>query len=355
MDFSLSSDQADLQDLAARLLGDRCTHEHLKEVAAGGDGFDGDLWREMAALGLVGIALPEAVGGGGLGFLDACVVLEQVGRSVAPVPALAVMGLAGPLLAHVGADDHLDGVASGERIVSVALHEAVGDVRSPATIVDGGRLTGTKVCAPFGTVADAFVVSAADGLYLVAASADGVTTSLEQTTTGMPDAMVELRGAPGERLGGPEELDWLLEVGHAAQSVMMAGVCAATLELTAGYAKGRVQFERPIATFQAVSQRAADARIDTEAVRLTAWQAAARIDDGEDASEAAATAKFWAAEGGQRVVHAAAHLHGGVGVDRDYPLHRYFLWAKQLELFLGGATPSLLDLGALLADRPVDA
>ena len=124
--------------------------------------------------------------------------------------------------------------------------------------------------------------------------------------------------------------------------------------MTAEYTKTREQFDRPIATFQAVGQRAADAYIDTEAVRLTALAGgvAARARACPPPSEVA-IAKFWAAEGGQRVVHAAQHLHGGMGVDRDYPLHRYFLWAKQLELTLGGATPQLLKLGAILAAEPV--
>jgi alkylation response protein AidB-like acyl-CoA dehydrogenase len=131
------------------------------------------------------------------------------------------------------------------------------------------------------------------------------------------------------------------------------GVCAEAVRLTAEYTKTREQFGRPIATFQAVGQRAADAFIDTEAVRLTAWQAVWRLSAGLPAEEQVAVAKFWTAEGGQRVVHAAQHLHGGMGVDRDYPLHRYFLWAKQLELGLGGGTRSLLDLGARIAEEPV--
>jgi alkylation response protein AidB-like acyl-CoA dehydrogenase len=134
---------------------------------------------------------------------------------------------------------------------------------------------------------------------------------------------------------------------------MMAGLCDAAVRLTADYAKERVQFERPIATFQAVGQRVADARIDAEGVRLTAWQAAWRLDAGLPAAEQVAAAKYWAAEGGQRVVHAAQHVHGGVGVDRDYPLHRYFLTAKQLELDLGGAAVSLVRLGRILAETPV--
>ena len=111
----------------------------------------------------------------------------------------------------------------------------------------------------------------------------------------------------------------------------------------------RFKFERAIATFQAVSQRAADAYIDTEAIRLTAWQATWRLAHDLRAAEQVATAKFWAAEGGQRALHAAQHIHGGVGVDRNYPLHRYFLAGKQLELSLGSATPQLLRLGRLIA------
>jgi alkylation response protein AidB-like acyl-CoA dehydrogenase len=135
--------------------------------------------------------------------------------------------------------------------------------------------------------------------------------------------------------------------------VQEAGACAAALDLTAEYTKTRVQFEKPIATFQAVGQRAADAYVDTEAIRLTAWQAASRLSAGLPAASEVAVAKYWAAEGGQRVVHAAAHLHGGVGVDRDYPLHRYFLLTRHIELTLGGANESLRRLGALLAAEPV--
>jgi 3-oxocholest-4-en-26-oyl-CoA dehydrogenase beta subunit len=135
--------------------------------------------------------------------------------------------------------------------------------------------------------------------------------------------------------------------------MMSAGVCEIAVRMTADYTKTREQFDRPIAMFQAVSQRAADAYIDAQAVGLTAWQAAWRLDDGLPASGEVAVAKFWAAEGGQRVVHAAQHLPGGIGVDRDYPLHRYFLWAKHLELTLGVATAQLLRLGSLLASDAV--
>jgi len=356
MDFSFSSDQADLRDLTTRVLTDRCTPDHLREVAFGDDstGVDLELWRELAQLGVVGIGLPESAGGGGLGFAEVAIVLEEVGRAVAPVPALPVMAMAGPFLAE-HAPDRLDGLASGDRIVTVALHDLLGPVDSPSLTASDGTLTGVKTNVPFGTVADAFLVSAVDGLYLVEADAPGVTVERQDAADDIPDALVSFDAAPGTRLAGPEALGPLLDRGRTGQAMLLSGVSARAVELTADYVKEREQFDRKIATFQAVAQRAADARIDSEAITLTAWQAAMRINDGLPAAEHAASAKFWAAEGGQRVVHAATHLHGGVGVDRDYPLHRYYLWTKKQELFLGGATESLVNLGALLADTPADA
>ncbi len=161
--------------------------------------------------------------------------------------------------------------------------------------------------------------------------------------SGQREARLELNGATvaaGDVLGDPhsgaEIVNSLVERATAATCVVAAGVCQQALEMTAICTKTREQFDRPIASFQAVGQRAADAYIDAEAVRLTAWQAAWRLDAGLPASAEVAVDKFWAADGGQRVVHAAQHLHGGIGVDRDYPLHRYFQWAKHLELTLGG-------------------
>jgi alkylation response protein AidB-like acyl-CoA dehydrogenase len=144
-------------------------------------------------------------------------------------------------------------------------------------------------------------------------------------------------------------LNWIRERATSALCSLALGVCEEALRLTADYTKTRKQFGQPLATFQAVGQRQADAYVDTEGVRLTAWQAAWRISADLPASEAVAVAKYWAATAGQRVVHSAAHLHGGIGVDRDYPLHRYFLYAKQIELSLGGSSYQLRSLGKMLA------
>jgi len=353
MDFSFTSDQQDLRELAAKILSDATTLERTKAVVTEQDGFDRDLWRALAEAGLVGISMPESVGGAGLGFLETCIVLEEVGRTAAPIPALAVMGLAAPALAEFGATDALEGVASGERIVTAALTEAVGDAYAPSTSSTGGKLTGEKVCVPAGLDAKAIVVSAIDGIYLVDPSAAGVTVQRQDTMLGAPTARLVLSGAEATKLAGPEGLTWLLERAQTALAVTMSGAASTALDLTATYVKEREQFGRAIATFQAVSQRTADTYIRKEAIKLTAWQAAWRLDAGIPAAEQVDAAKYWAAQGGQDVLLAAHHLHGGVGVDRDYPLYRYFLLAKQLELDLGSETPTLVHLGALIAETPV--
>jgi alkylation response protein AidB-like acyl-CoA dehydrogenase len=162
-----------------------------------------------------------------------------------------------------------------------------------------------------------------------------------------------VRLAAGDVLAGPaggrEALDWILQHAHAAQSAYAVGVCQAALDLTAEYTRTRKQFDQPIAMFQAVAHRAANAYVDLQAMRLTALQAAWRLAEGLPAAAEVALAKFFAAEAGQRVVAACQHLHGGIGVDKEYPLHRTYLHAKELELALGGATQQLLRIGRLLA------
>jgi 3-oxocholest-4-en-26-oyl-CoA dehydrogenase beta subunit len=373
MDFDFSEEQQDLQNLAKQILEGELSNERLKEIDAGGDRFDRDLWGKLAAAGLLGVAIPEAQGGLGYGFLEAALVLEQVGRTVAPVPYLATVVLGALPVAQFGSDEQKDalltGVVSGETILTAALVEFGGDPLAPTTTAtregDGWVLDGVKDCVPAGLVADRVVVPASteDGrvvFALVEPSAAGVTRERQDTTNFDPEARFTLRGvrvADADVLAsgadGAAALQWIVERATAAQCAVAIGVCEEAVHMTAEYTKTREQFDRVIATFQAVGQRAADAYIDTEAVRLTAWQAVWRLSEDLPATAEVAVAKFWAAEGGQRVVHAAQHLHGGMGVDKDYPLHRYFLLAKKLELTLGGATPQLLKLGAILAAEPV--
>jgi alkylation response protein AidB-like acyl-CoA dehydrogenase len=387
MDFTYSEEQEAVRELARRIFDEQSTHERLKEIelAAADEGpIDRDLWRALADAGLLGIHLPEAYGGAGLDFVAACLVIEAAGRTAAYVPVVETMMYAAAPIAQFGLPEQrqawLPRVSSGDLILTAAMAELATDVvlpggTAPATTAtaqpDGSWvLHGTKACVPAAFVADAILVpasrQAADGapsgigVFIVDAGADGVVMSRQNTTSGRPEAILELDGvtvAADRQLGGPDAdgaaiITTITELATAALCVLEAGACATALALTGEYTKTRVQFERPIATFQAVGQRAADAYVDTEAIRLTAWQAASRLAAGLPASSEVAVAKFWAAEGGQRVVHAAAHLHGGVGVDRDYPLHRFFLLTRHIELTLGGANESLRRLGRILAAEP---
>jgi alkylation response protein AidB-like acyl-CoA dehydrogenase len=177
---------------------------------------------------------------------------------------------------------------------------------------------------------------------------------------GDSEAWLELTGVPladdrvlGEVGEGVAVIEWLLARGTVGLCAAQLGVAERALELTAEYARTRVQFDRPIGSFQAVAQRLADAYIDVEAIRLTLWQAAWRLSAGLPCDTEVATAKFWAADGGHRVAHTAVHIHGGVGIDLDHPLHRYFVAAKRNEFTLGGATAQLRRIGAVLAAVPV--
>jgi alkylation response protein AidB-like acyl-CoA dehydrogenase len=372
MDFAFSEEHQAVGDLARQILTDQVTQERLKEVEAGHDGIDRRTWAELGKANLLGVALPEEVGGSGLGFLAAAILLFEVGRSVAPVPVLPSIVMGALPIAEWGSDDQkarlLPGAIAGDTVLTAALVEDRSDPTHPTTTAtssgDGWVLDGVKICVPAAQSADHVLAPATkpDGaiaVFIVPTATPGVTIVPEDTTSHQPEARLELQGAQvstADELGeGSEVLTWIEERTTAAICAMTAGVCEQAVLMTAEYTKTREQFDKVIATFQAVGQRAADAYIDAEAVRLTAWQAAWRLHAGHPAAAEVAVAKFWAADGGQRVVHAAQHLHGGVGVDRDYPLHRYFLWAKQLELTLGGATSQLLSLGALIAAESTTA
>ncbi|HYA69064.1 MAG TPA: acyl-CoA dehydrogenase family protein [Acidimicrobiales bacterium] len=373
MDFAFSEEQEAVRELAARILSDLSTHERLKEVEATEGRIDAKLWGELADAGLLGISLPESAGGTGLGFGATCVVAEEVGRNAAAVPYVATTVLGAMAIARFGSELQisrwLPEVVAGRSFVTGALVEPGGDPARPSSTASrqgqGWRLDGTKTCVPAGMAAEMLVVSARTdegdvGLFVVHTDAPGVERRRQEATSGAIEAEIELTGvavAADDVLlvgdAGAEALEWLLEHAAAAFCLEVAGACQTAVKLTAAYTTEREQFGKPIATFQAVGQRAADAYIDAEAVRLTAWQAAWRLDEGIPAAAEVAVAKFWADDGAQRCVHAAQHLHGGVGVDRDYPLHRYFLRTKHLALTLGGTTASLLRLGDLLADEPV--
>ncbi|MFM8305323.1 MAG: acyl-CoA dehydrogenase family protein [Actinomycetota bacterium] len=366
LDFSFDDDQLALRDLADRILDDFATHERMRVLEREPDWFDPDAWAALGGAGVLGAGLPEAVGGGGGGFLATAVVLESVGRHVAMVPVLAsIVGGAMPIARFGDASQRsrwAAPAASGELILTAALQEPGNDdVTAPTTSadlgIDGWRLTGTKHCVPAAHLAARLLVPARAGVgtgaFLVDPEDPAVTVTRFAMTNGEVQCTITLDAAPAEPIGDPAAgapiVRSIVEHLTTGLCLIQTGVSEQALRMTAAHVATREQFGQPVAQFQAVSQRAADAFIDTEAIRLTAWQAAWRLAAGLTAADEVAIAKFWAAEGGQRVAHAAQHLHGGVGADVDYPLRRYFTWAKVNELTLGSATRQLRTLGGRIA------
>jgi alkylation response protein AidB-like acyl-CoA dehydrogenase len=364
VNFDLSEEQQVISDLAAKLFGDLATTGRVKAIEAA-EGFDRDLWRELADAGLLAVPLPERAGGSGMGMVALNLIATQQGRTVAPVPlvpsvvtALALAQFAGDRGASLVA-----GAAAGEIVLTSALAEtgsnSVADPSVVATAIEGGyRLTGWKPAVPYAQLAAHIVVPAsADGivgLFLVDTAMEGVTVEPVATTDRQPAGHVtfDVEVGAADRIGDAAALTWLIERMLVARSAVQVGVCEGSLAATAEHVATREQFGRPLATFQAVSQRAADSYITTEALRLTTLQAAWLLDEGLDGSDEALVAAWWAAEGGHQVVLAGQHLHGGIGADIDYPVHRYFLWGSQLGTSLGSGSAHLSNLGRRIAGAP---
>jgi len=370
MDFSLSDQQQAIRDLARQIFADRVTHQRLRELEKRSEWFDGDLWDELAKANLTALLLPEEVGGSGCGILEACLVLEEMGRHVAPVPLLPTLLLGGAPLAEFGTADQrkrfLTPVAEGGAVVTAALEEAgCEDPTRPRTraVKDGAgwRLEGQKVCVPAADRARCILVPArcggsAVGVFVVEPNARGVALEPQITTNREPHARLTLDGAAvsadavlGEAGDGARIARWIADRALVGLCAIQLGVAEEALRRTAEYTGQRKQFGRPIATFQGVAMRAADAYIDVECMRSTLTQAAWRVSAGLPSGPEIAAARWWACRGCRRVVHTAQHLHGGIGSDIDYPIHRFFLWSKQIELALGGASHHLARLGSMLA------
>ena len=364
MDFTFTEEQETIAKVARQLFEHRATPEHLTEVEAGDVRYDAALWRELATADLLGIALPENVGGSGHGFLELALLLAEVGWSVAPVPVYATLLLGADTIARHGDEvqrqRYLPHVVTGSRLLTAGLAEPRrSDPTAPATTArrdrDGWRIDGSKEMVPAAQVAHTMLVPAVDddgvGVFMVDLNADGVELRPVTTTNGEPHADVFLDGAVvsgQDRLNGngAEMIASLHARALVGLCAIQLGVTERALRIAAAYTTEREQFGRPIGSFQAVQQRMADAFIDVEAIRWTMWQAAWQLGHGRRASREAGLAKFWAGEAGARVAATAQQVHGGIGIDTTYPLFRYFLWAKHNELTLGSASAQLARLGA---------
>ncbi len=261
-------------------------HERHKELEAAAQTFDDELWSALGSTGLLEVD----------GFLDQCIVLIEQGRTVAPV------ALWTRYATRRDATLAVDGVAADDRAPEIVFVRDGAVFVAPTSVLEARRTTAGAE----------YVVDVSGG------------TKIAMDPSDLLDRAVVLRCALG------------------------VGIAERALEITAAYVGERKQFERPLGSFQAVQQRAANAYIDVEAMRLTMFQAAWRIDQALDARREVSIAQFWASEAGQRIVGTAQHLHGGMGSDIDYPLHRYTVAMKEIELAFGGSTQTLARMGALL-------
>ena len=369
MNFDLSDEQDVIRALAEQIFEGSATVERVKAVELA-DGFDRELWRQLADADLIGLCLPEEHGGSGKGMVELALVLEQQARRVAPIPLWSTVALGAMAIAEFGTPEQraewLPGVISGEIVLSAALAEGgANNVLRPTVVAlddgSGMRLRGSKPAVPYGQHADRILVPARRPddtvvIALVDPGAPGVTLGALTTTNHEPQAHldIDLHVDDVDLLGGPghdcrDALAWMLERALAGLCALQLGVAEESLQMTAQHVSNRVQFGKPLSAFQAVTQRAADAYITCEAMRVTTLNAAWRLAEGLDATGDVLVAAFWAADGGQQVVAAGQHLHGGIGADVDYPVHRYFLWGIQLATALGGASAQLARLGRLIA------
>jgi 3-oxocholest-4-en-26-oyl-CoA dehydrogenase beta subunit len=376
MDFTFNDEQTAVQEAVERILTGLVTPDRVQEIEATEDRVDRQLWSELAKADLLGLAVPAAHGGGGYGMVELCLLLEAQGKVVAPVPLWATLVLGALPIAEFGSDalsaSLLPGVTAGEVFLTAALADVANDIavggEGRPTVTgtrgaDGGLvLGGSAFAVPYAHVATRILVPVAtDGGLVVAAvdpTAPGVTVERVVTTNREIHPHLHLDGvtvaadqllADGDAARGAHVRAWILERAWTGLCALQVGITESAVAQTAEYLNSREQFGLPLATFQATKMRAADAAIDTEAVRVTTWQAAWRLDNGLDAGRAVNVASWFAAESGQRVVFATQHLHGGIGADISYPIHRYFLWGKQIELLLGSPSAQLARLGHQVA------
>ncbi|MFV9632276.1 acyl-CoA dehydrogenase family protein [Mycobacterium neumannii] len=364
MDFKTTEASEDLGGLVRTIVDSVVTPERQRELDGQDQRFDKTLWGKLIEADVLSAAAPELVGGGGFGVLEQVAILVALGRQLSAVPYLESVVLGAGALAKFGPDalqqEWAVPAIKGDKVLTVALDGEMGQGPVQAQSSDGGyRLTGSRTQVPYGPVADAFLIPAETDsgvkVFLVAAADPGVTVESLSTTGHGSIGHLELQGTQvdaGRAVGDADVAAWLTTQTMLGRSAFQLGVLERALELTAEYAREREQFDRPIGSFQAVSSRLADGYIDVKALRLTLTQAAWRLSEDLPADLDVGTAAFWAADAGHRVAHTTVHVHGGVGIDIDHPVHRYFLAAKQTEFAVGGATGQLLRIGRELADTP---
>jgi alkylation response protein AidB-like acyl-CoA dehydrogenase len=334
MDFTLGETQQAVSQLAAQVLTDP------------------DPWKELARAGLLDVSPPD-----GLGVLEVAVLLTEIGKRAPSMKALATLMTGALPLARWGRPALLPAVASGELILTAALREPSHPAPlPPVTAVTNGTITGRKIGVPYAEQSHLMLVPASfmivnssgqiapqtvhdhGGVFLVNPRGAGVELIRTPSSSGEPEYALELDHAPVEgMLGGPDCVRDLYQLAVAGACALADGVVAGALTLTRDHVASREQFGRPLAAFQAVSQQIADVYIASRTMHLAALSACWRLGGDLDAAADLEVARYWCAEQAPRSVRLCHHLHGGIGMDVTYPLHRFSSLAADLARFLGGA------------------
>ena len=364
MDFDLSADQIALRDAAREFLDDQCPPSRVRAIYDAGTGWDPDLWRSMADLGWLGVAVPERDGGLGLGVVELGVLLEEAGRHVVPVPLLPTL-LAIEMFRRSETRSDLEGefacFVDGSRTACVVWSAGTSSVRATDTaagwVLDGR--SDPTVFAPVANVAIVVVAPASDpagsGVFLVDLDVHGRPPIEPAMDLSRPLGWLAFSGTSATRLGGADLADFALDFGAATVALELLGASDVALELAVAYAKDRVQFGRPIGSFQAVKHRCADMLVDVEGIRSSAYWAAWCLDvDDAERSIACSTAKTWAGDASKRVMAGALQVHGGIGFTWEHDLHLYLKRAHLDQLTFGDSVWHRTRLGAMLRAK-VDA
>jgi len=364
MDFTIPEMHNEIKTLASDIFSDHAEPERLKGLEANGAYFDKEVWAKVVETSLHAASLPESLGGMGMDYLATSMISEALGANLVSIPYIpCIVSAALPLVPYLEKAEVkavLEKVVAGESLITAAFIELGNeDALDPFTTAqvkgDTASVTGAKACVPYAHDAESVLISAKAGDDLVALLVKldqaGVSLADQYATSNEPQALVELNEAEATVLAIGDAACELFENAVAMTTVaycsMAVGASAKMTKISGDYTSQREQFGVPIATFQAVAHRLANAYIDTDCLRITTLKAADDINNGNFDSEAISMAKVWCGDVLHRVSHTAQHVHGGAGIDKDYHLFRYCLWAKQLELSLGSTRVHL----SKLADR----
>lgn len=350
MDFALNELQLEIKSLAGQVLRDHCLPERLLSLERTGYRLDTELWSQLVEAGLTAIPVAESAGGAGLGFLEACLLFEQLGATVAPVP------LMGHTLAAMVIERALGAEVLASLLTASSWLACSTRTEGNQLEIKAGKLHGQLGGIAYGQGSQQIVLPAREDGQWVLCRLNTENPGLRwqaQTSTGLePQAQLQVSGVAVDVLGGPDLLSWLEQRMVVALSMAQTGVLDEAVQLAKQHVSEREQFGVKIGSFQAVAHRMADCWIDLMNLRLASLSAAAALDYQTEAALEVRTAQVWSAEAGHRVLASCQHVHGGLGHDRDYPLWRYAVWARQYEMSAGGLGSALEQLGAAIAVNP---